>query len=538
MKYILLISILLTTFLSAKNQIVIGTFSKKQSAYNIKNELNETINKDLDFKTFLEENNIKSVVKKDGKYFIVTLEPFTDKKIQTSALNTIKQTKFEDAYILKISPEVQTTTVEPKKIKQQDIIKKDQSVIVEEVTPALIKALDVEKKSLTQKENKKIEVEEKQQKKLYKPVSQPQVAQENFVQTYLIEIIAFIAILILLVIYIFIIRYRHKKEFIDKELYKEFQEQETLEDIVIEDDFDDLKEEQNIIQGEPVYELPEDSQIIEEVPQPHYPTSSVKKQEVPKHNKISKESFKEFEGIRIIIAEDNLINQKVVKGLLAESGIELKVVDDGQEVLNHLEEDDAYSIILMDVHMPNMDGFEATKIIRSNPKYSHITVIALSGDIAADDIAKMREVGMQENLEKPLKMDSLYDILYAYSHKNEKQVEDNLSEKELDAETGLEVCGGDESFYKEILNDFLKNYENSTQKIQESLNNKDLESVHRLLIDVSGVIANIGAKNTQELLKELMQSLQNPEDEQYQKIFEEYSKHFEVLQQEIRDYIS
>ncbi|MCW8839288.1 MAG: response regulator, partial [Thiovulaceae bacterium] len=417
----------------------------------------------------------------------------------------------------------------------QPIVKKDK-IVKKETTPVVVKKIEPKK--------------EQKVKQTVVPMAQPQIIQENFVQTYMMEIIAFIAILILLVIYMFIIKNKHKKEHFSNDSYEDSKTEETVIDTF--DDFEEDIVKNEVIEEEAIYELPESSQEIDmnetqlimdefdldttqdEIEEKQNPTSTVKKREVPKHEKISKDSFKEFKGVRIMIAEDNLINQKVIKGLLSESGIEMKIADDGQEVLNHLEEDDSYSIILMDVHMPHMDGFEATKLIRSNPKYSHITVIALSGDIAADDVEQMRACGMQENLEKPLKMDALYDILYAYSYKNKQQIEN----QELNIEIGLEVCGGDEEFYKEILNDFLKNYENSTQEIQEYINSNDLDSVHKLLIDITGVTANIGAKNVQELLKELNKAIQHAEDEEYLKIFKNYTEHNSILIDEIKEYIS
>jgi len=95
---------------------------------------------------------------------------------------------------------------------------------------------------------------------------------------------------------------------------------------------------------------------------------------------ITKDNFKEFEGLRLLIAEDNLINQKVIVGLLKDSGINIKIANDGQECLDILAEDPNYPIILMDAHMPRIDGLEATRQIRANPAYDHITVMALSGD--------------------------------------------------------------------------------------------------------------------------------------------------------------
>ena len=133
---------------------------------------------------------------------------------------------------------------------------------------------------------------------------------------------------------------------------------------------------------------------------------------------INKGNFKEFAGLRLLIAEDNLINQKVIVGLLKESGINIKIANDGQECLDILQEDPNYQIILMDAHMPRVDGLEATRQIRANPAYNHITVMALSGDTGVDDIRKMRDAGMEEQLEKPLKIAALYQALYCYFDPN------------------------------------------------------------------------------------------------------------------------
>ena len=229
-----------------------------------------------------------------------------------------------------------------------------------------------------------------------------------------------------------------------------------------------------------------------------------------------------------MIAEDNLINQKVIKGLLVDSGIKLTILNDGKEVLDYLENDDKFSMILMDVHMPNIDGYEATKSIRSNPKYSHITVVALSGDISSEDVLKMREAGMQESLEKPLNIDALYDVLYAYTEIN----------NELNIELGLEVCGGDAKFYKEILNDFLVDYKNSVKEIQDYLDDGELDIAQKLIFDVSSVTANIGAKNIQDTLKELKLSIKNSKDKEYLEVFKKFSKHYEELLKEVKKYLS
>ena len=271
-------------------------------------------------------------------------------------------------------------------------------------------------------------------------------------------------------------------------------------------------------------------------------SSDVIKKAVPRHDKITKSDFKEFAGSRIMVAEDNIINQKVINGLLSDSRINIVTVDDGQEVLDFLEKDSNFCIILMDAHMPNVDGYEATRKIRTNPKYNHITVVALSGDTAQDDINNMKKAGMQEHLEKPLKMDPLYDILYAYTKVQENLVtldEDLEVEKiqELNTEEGLNICSADEEFYKEILNDFTNNYASSIKEIQELLNDKNFEDAQKLLLDIIGVATNIGANKFGELISELRSSLNYPDDKEYIKLFKIYITRYKALEEEIKEYL-
>lgn len=276
-----------------------------------------------------------------------------------------------------------------------------------------------------------------------------------------------------------------------------------------------------------------------EVPQ----EKSIKKRDVPPHGKISKENFQEFSGERILLAEDNLINQKVILGLLADSGIEVVVANDGQEVLNILQNDSNFTLILMDAHMPNIDGFEATRRIRANSDYDHIVVVALSGDTAADDVRKMNEAGMVEHLEKPLKMDALYDILYAYSSSNESSAEDDtetisvISTRELDGEKGLDICGGDDTFYHEILSDFLQTYGDSDERLIAMLQNHELQQADRLLLDIIGVTANIGAVKLHNISKQIKDSLSDSEEKSYLTLVQQYQHHLKILLEDIEEYL-
>lgn len=341
-----------------------------------------------------------------------------------------------------------------------------------------------------------------------------QTQNENIINIYFKEIIGFILILTIFIIFVLLKKNKDDK----KQVIDVFNEKEVAidESITIEKT-DGINK--------------------------HKSTApAIKRKKIQQYTKKRKDDFKDFKNSRIMLAEDNMINQKVVSGLLSTSGIQIVMVDDGLEAIKFLEKDNDFCIILMDANMPNMDGYEATRLIRQNENYNHITVIALSGDVGPDDVKKMKDAGMQEHLEKPLKINALYSVLAAYSFKRKNIVDLNESinitdKQELYTELGIEVCGGDEDFYKEILNDFINDYSDVTSKIQNFLNNGKFSEVDKLLLDISGVVANIGATNIKNLVKEFKLSIKTPEDEKYILIFKKYAKHFEALKNEVKDYL-
>ncbi len=465
--------------LCAATQIVLGTYSSQNSANKIKLQLDTVIQKDSKFKKFLLKNSIRSVVKQKDGFFIVMLEPINDIVTQSTIINRVNKSNFKGAYALKIAPSAK--------------VHKD----------ALVK-----KKSQS----------------------------SNLLEHYFNELIAILSILIVSIIYLSIKKKQHAtNDFTDYASKKRTEVEEEADTQL--DSYESLQQ-VNTAQEEDIYRLKSEEAISFDLldaksNEETFASSNITKKEIEHHQNTKKADFKDFDGSRIMIAEDNIINQKVLQGLLSDSGIEIVIVDDGQEVLDFLEKDSNFCIILMDAHMPNMDGYEATQIIRANPQYDHITVIALSGDTASDDIKKMKKVGMQEHLEKPLKMDPLYDLLNAYSCKKSEII----LIKELDEKKGLEICGDDDGFYKEILEDFLKKYSDSNRHIKELLHSKHYDTVQNLLLDIGSLSTNIGAKNVGSLANELKASLNAPKESQYMHLFETYAKHFEALESEVKKYL-
>lgn len=114
---------------------------------------------------------------------------------------------------------------------------------------------------------------------------------------------------------------------------------------------------------------------------------------------------------RILLAEDNQINQEVASAMLESAGCEVTAVNDGQLALQALESDN-FTLVLMDCQMPTMDGFETTRRIRQkHTNYSQIPIIALTADIQEGIIDQCREAGMDDYLSKPFTHDSLLEIV-------------------------------------------------------------------------------------------------------------------------------
>ncbi|WP_457745224.1 response regulator [Sulfurimonas sp.] len=345
----------------------------------------------------------------------------------------------------------------------------------------------------------------------------------EFLSQFQNEIIAGLAILVLLTIYLLLKSRPTTKEnlleiepiVMDEYDLDKKHKNNTEKDIYDTDENQKESQTEDIKTSEP--EIPTEKPSYET--QIQESITKFQKQLVPHHEKIKKEDFSKFRDNRILLAEDNIINQKVILGLLGESGMEIIVANDGKEALEILEKDDDFMLILMDAHMPNIDGFEATKIIRSNPKYNHIVVVALSGDTASDDIKKMKDAGMSETLEKPLKMDSLYDILYAYDTTKQNisiKGSNNSFTDILNINKGLSICGDDQEFYKDILNEFISDYRASDEALRILIKEQKIREADMLLLDIIGVSANLGANDlnlvsitVKEVLKNSSQDIPN-----------------------------
>ena len=122
-----------------------------------------------------------------------------------------------------------------------------------------------------------------------------------------------------------------------------------------------------------------------------------------------------FPGKRLLLAEDVDVNREIVMAILEDSRIEITCAENGEEACNIFAANPAaFDIIFMDVHMPVLDGFDATARIRSHPRGANVPIVAMTAYVFREDIEKCLNAGMNAHLGKPLDINAVFDTLRKY----------------------------------------------------------------------------------------------------------------------------
>lgn len=121
----------------------------------------------------------------------------------------------------------------------------------------------------------------------------------------------------------------------------------------------------------------------------------------------------EVRGMRVLLAEDNQFNQELIESILVMEGVDMEIVGNGKEAVSRVLDDKrpAFEAILMDVHMPLMDGYEATRAIRGDKRFRALPIIALTANVMAGDRDRCLEAGMNDHLTKPVDTEKLFATL-------------------------------------------------------------------------------------------------------------------------------
>ncbi|MBW2467435.1 MAG: response regulator, partial [Deltaproteobacteria bacterium] len=257
---------------------------------------------------------------------------------------------------------------------------------------------------------------------------------------------------------------------------------------------------------------------------------------------------------KVLLAEDNKINQQVAVELLKKAGIIVEVVNNGIKALAAVQRRN-YDLVLMDIQMPEMDGLEATGKIRKMEKEKHLNeqtyrqlpIIAMTAHAMIGDREKSLGAGMNGHITKPVNPAELYAALMQWIRPGERKPGqgDNREEEErpagsetsgskrifegtveeatkvaalpdqlpgINVRQGLMRTAGNEKLYRNILSQFLGNQENVGEKIREAFEQEDFEEAGRLVHTLKGVSGTIGANELHKAASELDSGIKQKQD--------------------------
>src|SRR5215471_2724638 len=215
--------------------------------------------------------------------------------------------------------------------------------------------------------------------------------------------------------------------------------------------------------------------------------------------------------LRVLVAEDNPVNRKLVTTLLKKRGHSVKAVENGREAVAAIASHAAapFEVVLMDLQMPEMGGLEAARVIRDQEGDSarRVPLVALTAHAMHGDRARCLEAGLDGYLSKPIDVDELIATVERYGA-GEAIAASPVSGQEangaiFDEPAALSYTGGDRRLLKEVVQLFRADYPSSLRKIDRALRRRDPEAVRLAAHRLKGSIATVGAPAARQAASEL-----------------------------------
>ena len=264
---------------------------------------------------------------------------------------------------------------------------------------------------------------------------------------------------------------------------------------------------------------------------------------------------KNIRGARVLLVEDNEINQQVGHELLDMAGVKVQIANNGQEALDLIidsESTSSFDLVLMDIQMPVMDGYQATEEVRKMERHQTLPIVAMTANVMVEDLAKCWKMGMNDHVAKPIEPHKLFAVLNKWiqpqiENQNltelDEQKEENPLEETLqplpplpgiDILTGLYRSGGNENLFKSLLRKFAEQNSNWFETMQKAMDNKDRVLALRMVHTLKGVSATIGALELQTMAELLESKLKEDNSPQEPLFSKEFKKEFKLVLNSIK----
>ncbi len=266
------------------------------------------------------------------------------------------------------------------------------------------------------------------------------------------------------------------------------------------------------------------------------------------------QALEKIKGAKILLTEDNEINQQVATELFEDAGFDVEIANNGKIALEKVLASGSpsmYDIVLMDLQMPVMDGYTATLEIRKHRSSAEIPIVAMTADAMMGIKEKCLEVGMQGFVTKPIDPDEVFGAIVEWIKPGERKVvekkkEDSISFEEfiipeitgIDSVDGLARVGGNKKLYLNLLEKFYNSNSNVIEEIKSALRESDQEKSVRLAHTVKGVAGNLGAKTLNKIAAVVESDLKQNHKESITKDLEELEKELSAVLTSIKKWLN
>ncbi|QDQ25148.1 response regulator [Chitinimonas arctica] len=222
------------------------------------------------------------------------------------------------------------------------------------------------------------------------------------------------------------------------------------------------------------------------------------------------EALPKLTGVRILLAEDNKINQQIAVELLEGAGAAVTIANNGREAVDIISAagPEDFAVVLMDLQMPLLDGFEATRLIRANPQFAAVPIIAMTADAMQEERDSCMTAGMVDHIAKPIDPHTMFQTLLRWVQPSAEQAAPPASSSptdeivlpviaELDVVAGLQRVSGNRALYLRLLRQFVAEEADAAAHIAGALDSEDYLTAERVAHALKGVAGNIGLADLQ-----------------------------------------